>query len=442
MLSKHAIRRRLTPCLLLLLCLNPCHADTGQDGVSARDAEQRRGVELARAGHYDDGIAVLTKLLEKYPGYYPAERDIVIITTWKGDCRAAVGRYELIRHHPAPESYLILPVSECLIKLGRFDEAVALLEEGQQRLPDNRDLATAYADAQARRAAQPLNELRSEAGTNTSDQGKREWILNNRLSRKLADRTRVYVRTANTRSSYEQYQSGKLDRIGLGVEHEFRNNIAVTQEFSEDVRRSGQNGSFTSIVFLPNGLWRFGASYTSFAEDLPLRAKAELIDAKRSIVFTNYHSADYRWSWDASASRYDFSDTNRRNSLFTSLGYAYELQPRREQRVFFEYYQSDNTLANTIYYNPSYDRSLSVVHKTDFVLDSRFRRHVDHLYLSFGQYDEQGFPSHGIWGVRYEQSYDFTDRLALLAGVSYGRHVYDGAGEYESDVHAVFRWLF
>ncbi len=442
MLWKLAIRRRLVPCLLFLLCFSPCHAETGSENTQQREAEHRRGVELARAGHYDDGIAVLTTLLDQYPGYYPAERDIVIITAWKGDCRAAVGRYERIRQHPDPEPYLILPVGDCLIKLGRLDEAVLLLDRGQKRWPDNRDLASAYAGAQARRAAQFLNELRIEAGTNTSDQGKREWLWNTTLRRKLADRTHVYARYSNTRSSYDQYQSGKLDRAGIGVEHEFRNKIAVTQEFSADIRRSGQNGSFTSVIFLPNDLWRFGASYTNFAEDLPLRAKAALIEAKRSIVFTNYHSADYRWSWDLSGSRYDFSDTNRRNALYTALGYAYELQPRREQRVFLEYYASDNSLANTIYFNPSRDRSLSVVQKTDFIFDSRFRRHVDHLYLSLGRYDQQGFAAHGIWGVRYEQSYDFTNRLALLVGAGYGRHVYDGAGEYETSVNVVFRWLF
>ncbi len=442
MLSKLAIKRRLALCAFFLFSFSPCHAETRPVNTEQRDAEHRRGVEMARAGHYDDGLAVLHALLAKYPGYYPAERDIVIVTAWKGDCRAAVRRYEPIRNHPDPEPYLILPVSECLIKLGRLNEAVSLLDEGQKRWPDNRDLASAYASAQARRAAQPLNELRVELNTDTSDQGEREWLWNTTLSRQVADRTRLYARYAATRSDYAQYQSGKLNRVGLGLEYEFRIGLVVTQEFSGDVRRSGENGSFTSVVFLPNDLWRFGASHTNFAEDLPLRAKAQLIEAKRSIVFTDYHSPDYRWSWSATGARYDFSDSNRRRSLFTSLGYAYELQPRLEQRVFLEYYASDNTLANTIYYNPTRDKSLSLVHKTDFVFDSRFRRHVDHLYLSVGQYDEQGFPARGTWGVRYEQDYDFTRRLSLLVGAGYGRHVYDGASEYETSVNAVFRWLF
>ena len=434
--------KRLLPCVFFLFAFT-CHAETARDGVPQDlNTEHQRGVELARRGHYDEGLAILAALHKKYPDSYPVERDIIVITAWKGDCRTVVRRYEHIRNHPDPEPYLIHPVSECLIKLGRVDEAVSLLDAGKTRWPNDTSLASAYASALARSAALFLNELRLEVSTNTSDQGKREWLFGGTVSRKLADRARVYARYVDSRSSFEQYQSGKLNRVGLGIEYEFRNNVVVSQEFSYDTRRSGQSGRLTSVVCLPTDLWRVGASYTNFAEDLPLRAKAALIDAKRSVVFTDFHSADYRWSWTATGSRYDFSDTNRRSTLFTSLGYAYEMKPKREQRVFLEYYESDNTLANTAYFNPSHDKSASIVHKTDFVFDSRFRRHVDHLYLSLGRYDQQGFPARGIWGVRYEQNYDFTDRTALLFGVGYGRRVYDGASEYESTLTAAFRWLF
>ena len=433
--------KRLLPCLFFLI-VSPCHAETALTGAQELDTEHQRGVKLAREGRYDDGLAVLAALQKKYPDSYPLERDIIVITAWKGDCRSVVRRYERLRNHPDPEPYFILPVSECLGKIGRIDEAISLLNEGQKRWPDDSSLVSAYTVMQTKRAALFKNELRLEVISDTSDQGKREWFYGSLLARRVADRARVYARTANTRSRYDQYQSGKLDRVGVGIDYELRNNVLLTQEFSYDIRRHGQNGSLTSVVYLPTDLWRFGASYTTFAEDLPLRAKAELIDAKRSIIFTDYHTPDYRWSWAASGSRYDFSDTNRRSTLFTSLGYAYEMKPKREQRVFLEYYESDNTLANTAYYNPSHDKSVSLVHKTDFVFDSRFRRHVDHLYLSLGQYDEKGFPAHGIWTVRYEQSYDFTDRTALLFGVDYGRRVYDGASEYVSNMNAVFRWFF
>lgn len=442
MMSGAVSKPRVLAFLVFLFAIIVCDAETARDSARELEAQHLRAVELGRAGKYDAALLILDRLLQNFPDNYPLNRDHILITIWKGDCRSAVRRYEAIRDYPDPEPYLVLPVSECLIKVGRTDEAVALLDREQRRSPGNADLSAAHAGAVARRAALFLNELRLEAGTNTSEQGKREWIWSATVSRRLADRTHVYARYANTLSGYDDLQTGKQDRVGVGIVHEFRNNIQVSQEFSGDVRRGGESGSLTSVVYLPTDSWRFGASYNTFAEDLPLRAKAQRIDASQSGVFTDYHSGDYVWSWFASASRYDFSDTNRRTALFTSLGYAYEMKPQREQRVFLEYHQSDNTLDNAVYFNPSHDRSVSVLHKTDFVYDSRFPRHVDHLYLSVGLYDQQGFSGRTIWGVRYEQDYDFTNRTALLVGAGYARRAYDGASEYETSVNAVFRWLF
>ncbi|GAB4507032.1 MAG: hypothetical protein Tsb0026_00830 [Sulfuricaulis sp.] len=434
--------KRLLPLLFFLLLISPCRAELPSNDARSLDNEHQRGVSLAREGRHDEALAVLTGLLEKYPGNYPVERDIVVITAWKGDCRTAIGRHERIRDYPDHEPFYILPVSECLIELSHVNEAITLLDAGQKRWPNDKGLASAYAAALAKRDTLFLNEFRLEVSSNDSDQGKREWLWGARLSHKLADRARAYARYASSRSGYDDLQTGKQNRVGVGLELELLFNLFLTQEFSGDIHRSGQGGSLTSVAYLPSDQWRFGASRTSFAEDLPLRAKARLIEAKRTSVFTDFHTSDYRWSWNASASRYDFSDTNRRSTLFTSLGYAYEQKPLREQRVFLEYYQSDNTLVNTAYFNPLRDKSLSAVHKTDFVRATRFRRHVDHLYLSIGVYDQQGFDRHGIWSMRYEQDYDFTERAALSVGVGYARRIYDGAAEFETTLNAAFRWLF
>lgn len=434
--------RRLLAFLLPLLSINCGYAESAGDDARELDSEHQRGVALARDGRHDDALSVLTPLVRKFPGHYPVRRDIVVITAWKGDCRAAVWRHSRLGDYPDPEPFYILPVGECLVRLGRVNEAIALLDAGQRRWPENASLTSAYADTLAKREERPPNELRLDAGTNDSDQGKREWLWGARLGHKLSDRTGIHARSASSRSGYDALQSGKQDRLGLGAQHEFLFNLILAQEFSGDIHRSGQGGSLTSVVYMPGDLWRFGAARTSFAEDLPLRAKAQLIEAKRTDFSAGFHTADYRWSWTASAARYDFSDSNRRSTLFTSLGYAYEIIPRREQRVFIEYYQSENTLANTVYFNPLNDKSASVVHKTGFVHDTRFRRHVDHLTLSLGIYEQRGFARHGIWGVRYEQDYDFTARTALSVGAGHARRIYDGAAEFETSLNATLRWLF
>jgi biofilm PGA synthesis protein PgaA len=105
--------------------------------------------------------------------------------------------------------------------------------------------------------------------------------------------------------------------------------------------------------------------------------------------------------------------------------------PHREQRVYLEWYQSRNTLDDTDYFNPGRDRSLGVVHRTDFVFDSRYKRHVDSLYLSMSDYTQDDFGSRWKWSVKYEQDYDFDGAQSLLWGVTHARNVYDGAGEAE-----------
>jgi hypothetical protein len=403
-------------------------------------AEQERGVGLAREGRFPEGLAVLEPLLAAHPGYYPLERDLTVIAAWRGDCRGAVRRFESIRDRAEPEPYLILPVADCLGRMGRREEAAALLDAGRREWPDDPDLPAAY--AAARRASHLRNELRLELGTDDSDQGEREWLWSATLGRRLSDRTRVYLRSTNSRSRDGQLEDGNFYRAGLGIDQVLFDDLVVTQEFSDDVRRGGRTGSFTQAVYLPGERWRVGASYASFAEDLPLRARAQSIEATRTAAFADFHTFDYRWSWNAYGSHHEFSDGNRRDALSSSLGYAYELKPRREQRVLLEYYSSENDLAGAAYFNPAHDQGVTLVHKTDFVFASRFRRHVDHVYLRAGLYDQEGFAAGGVWGLRYEQDYDLTDRAALLYGVDYGRQVYDGGAEYETSLYGVFRWLF
>jgi hypothetical protein len=95
--------KQLLPCLFLLIVVCLCRAETVLAVTKELDSEHQRGVNLARKGQHDDGLMVLLALNKKYPDFYPLERDIVMITAWKGDCRAAARRYERIRDYPKPE---------------------------------------------------------------------------------------------------------------------------------------------------------------------------------------------------------------------------------------------------------------------------------------------------------------------------------------------------
>lgn len=409
--------------------------------------EHTRGVQLARAGQYDDGLAVLLPLLARFPDDYPLQRDVIVITLWKGDCDDALKRFQRIRHRPDLEPYLVVPVSDCLLAANRPKEARRLVRRARQKYPDNAPLLNAFLKVElVLRIDENIDEERPAAAVeltmDESDQGQREWILYAEGSARVAENTRLYARSRMTRATETGLRSGDLDRAGVGVRYRLDERWLLDQEFSADLRDPGERGTTTQVLFEPRDDWRFSFLHTSFAEAIPVRARAAGIDARQLNADAEYESRDYRWFGLITVNGYDFSDTNRRVAGYVRAGHAYEMRIRREQRLYAEAYRSSNTLDKAVYYNPARDQYLGLLHQTDFIYDSRFKRHVDHLWLGAGMYTQKGFGSHARWSARYEQDYDFDESRALVAGVGMARNVYDGKYETELQLYIYYHQRF
>lgn len=405
-------------------------------------------VQRARTGDYDTGLGVLTELLPRVSDQYALRRDITLITMWTSDCEGALGWFDPIRNDPRHEPYLVVPVCDCLLERNRTTEALALAEAALARRPDDATLAHAHAKAEiALRVDEGLVDdrpvLEAALLTDEADRGPREWLLRVEASEIIARRVRFYVRYLRSRSAGDPaFDAGEMNRGGVGVRWRPSARWEVAQEFSRDLGRTGLGASHTMLEYRPYDTWRFGAAHHTYAEDIALTARAGGVEANRTAANAEYNSLDYVWHWRASANRYDFSDTNRRTSFYTALGYAYEMLPEREQRIYGEAYTSSNTFANAVYFNPSEDRSLGLVHRTDFVFDSPFQRHVDRLYLTVASYWQEGFGAKPKWGVKYEQDYEFDSASALVGAVAYESNVYDGEREGEWRLEVYYRRRF
>lgn len=421
----------------------PVWAGETAGGIETTYTEHTRGVQLARAGHYEEGLGVLLPLLARFPEDYPLQRDVILITLWKGDCPGALKRFEGVRHRPDLEPYLAVPVNDCLLAANRPNEARRLMRLAHERHPDDENLRNAFLKTDlVLRVDRNLDEqspvLDVELHNDTSDRGLTEWIGRVEGSVRIVEATRLYTRYHFTRSTEAQYQAGDLDRVGVGLRYRFDERLLLDQEFSADIYASGQGGASTRVVYEPRDAWRFTVAYTSFAETISLRARAAGIEASQTTAEAAYERRDYRWEGLASINYFDFTDSNQRTAIYTAAGYAYEMRARREQRLFLEWSQSRNTLDGVAYFNPSYDNSLGFMHRTDFVFDSRYWRHVNHLWLIVNAYRQEGFGTHGRWAVRYEQNYDFDEARALAVGAGVARNVYDG--KYETEAHAYLNY--
>jgi hypothetical protein len=405
-------------------------------GIESTYAEHTRAVQLARSGQYDASLKILLPLIARFPDDYPLQRDVILVTLWQGDCAGALQRFERVYSRNDHPPYLVVPISDCLLSSNRPKEAHRLARLTLAQHPDDESLRNAFVKADlALRVDSNIDEesaaLDAALYNDTSDQGLGEWYARLEVSTQVFDATRLYASYLNVRSSDAQYQDGDMHRVGLGVRYRFNEQWQLDEELSLDLYKSGQGGSTTILVYEPRDAWRLSAAYASFSVNTPLRARAAGISSDQWSGDVSYEARDYRLSWVASINYYDFTDTNQRTALYTAAGYAYEMRADREQRLFLEWFQSSNTLDDAVYFNPSQDYSLGLTNRTDFVFDSRFRRHVDHLFLNANLYQQAGYGTHPRYGVRYEQDYDFDTRHSLVAGAGVARNIYDGT--YETD---------
>jgi hypothetical protein len=404
-------------------------------------------VAQARAGDPATGVAVLKSLLRDPPEIYPLQRDLVLITIWQGDCEAALREYEPLRGRSSYESYFALPVSECLMSQHRPREALTLLRAAEPATEDEAALRRAMTRAELMlRLDLGLDETTTYTvfglASDSSDQGLREWVGDVEAGTGVSAKTQLYARYLVTRSSDPEFSAGNQDRAAIGVRYRVNERWRFEQEFGTDLHHGSRGASSSRVEWQPRDTWRLHASYTTYAEDIPLRARAADTEATRVEVSGEYHSIDYRWEGRAAAADYDFSDSNVRHSYFANAGYAYELMPDREQRAFVEWYRSMNSYDGAAYFNPKQDEYIGLLHRTDFVFESRYKRHIDHLVVSVGRYNQDGFGVHARWGVRYEQDYDFDQDSAFVAGLGCFRNVYDGVHEYETRFELRYRRRF
>jgi tetratricopeptide (TPR) repeat protein len=403
-----------------------------------------KGVKTAREGNHREGLAILQSILNKDPNNYAVRRDVVIIATWAGDCDLALKNYKHIENTPQQESYVLVPVSDCLNAQNRRADAIALLEKGIAQWPKDEELKEKLTELEAERDIDTAPAVSVSLSTDSSDQGNLEWLFETRYSQQISKDTRAYARFLAVRADDPEFATGDLNRLGIGAIYHLNFQWAFDAEFSTDVKQSGDEGITGTVLYQPYYLWQLGLQHATFAEDVPLRAKAVGTTSDRTSAFVDFRTEDYRWTWSAGANQYDFSDNNNRKSFYTSGSYAYSLKPKLEHRVVLDLSRSKNTLpsTNTVYFNPSLDSTINLTHKTSLVYDSRFERHVDHFFVFIGSYWQKDYSSNPIYGVGLQQEYNFTDYDYFTWGAGVDSRVYDGNREQQLSVYVSYEHKF
>lgn len=245
-------------------------------------------------------------------------------------------------------------------------------------------------------------------------------------SHTLTPFTNAYAFLYHARS-HENDQKNHFKRVGAGINHIFNSYLSAAQQFSTNYDNAKNFGSLTSITFTPDDYWTFTASFDTYTSDVPFRARVTGISSKKYDLEIRYRVSELS-DYSLSLSRYDFSDSNKRDMLNLDHSRQVFLKDDWKMRLFFDLYTSRNSLDDPDYYNPDSDWKFSVTHMTEHVIKKIYRQSWLHrLYLTAGLYKQSGYSGKMDTGARYEHDITFSDTQSLLIGVSFNQNHYDGS---------------
>jgi len=423
---------RIFLCLFVILIFLPLNstAQTSTAVTPEFEEQHRRAVDFAHKDQHDKSLSMLRKLLKTHPTYYPVLRDYVIISTWNNDCDDALKYYKKIAKYPDQESYLIIPVSECMVEAGQLEEAKKLLQRGYLKYPNDKDLKEALNEVQDAIDEYHQGILNVDLVNDNPDGSNIEWRFQTKYTQSFTKAFALYGRYFYAHSSDEEFPTEDMDRLGIGAVFGLHRRLTLDQEFSTDIKDSDKYGSTTKLNYDPHELWDMNFVYSTYWEDLSLRAVEQGVKAKGWNYNVYFHTGDYRWEWFAAVGDYQYTDGNDRASIYTEGGYAFELTPKREQRVILELNVGKNSVIPTAaYFNPERSSTIALAYKLDMVLDTKYRRHVDTLYVNAGVYSQKDYDSKMISSIFYQQDYDLNKTTFFNWGLGVGSKVYDGERE-------------
>ncbi|MDR3448502.1 MAG: poly-beta-1,6 N-acetyl-D-glucosamine export porin PgaA [Alphaproteobacteria bacterium] len=98
--------------------------------------ERHRAIDMARAGHYKEALALLRELRAKYPSDVSEQMDYIAVSSWAGHDADAVKEYKKIAKKPMPD-YVLEAVGHSYRALHQSEKALVVYRRGLKQSPRN-----------------------------------------------------------------------------------------------------------------------------------------------------------------------------------------------------------------------------------------------------------------------------------------------------------------
>ena len=253
---------------------------------------------------------------------------------------------------------------------------------------------------------------------------------------------RTWRATIFTHDAYARFPEGNANRkrIGAGAEYRYKRWLANLNVSS--LREGGEFGGHLSATYRASDHWSFGASYETASNATPLRGQRVGVTSNLASVtatYTRHESANA----SATVAYQDLSDDNSAVTFLLRGQRRLLNTPNHRLSAVGEAFASDNERSDVAYFSPQSAFSWSAGLRYEWIMTRRYDFGLTHSVTGVaGQYNQSGFDAGQTWALNYEFRADLSKRLAMHAGFSRRRNVYDGNPEHSTFFLGGLRWRF
>ena len=385
------------------------------------DIALERGWLLAKEDRLAEAEKFFQGLYKEAPANIEIRNGLAHVHLWRGWPRKALQEFKIIEsinpRYIKEKTGKVVALDELVYRHEAREEIRSLLKL-RPRDKDVQDVARVL-------ELEQMRELDTQVWMSREQDGTRDISFGTRFTQPITLRTRLFALgwwdRAKDKTSTEYFK-----RLGVGLEHEFNSTFKVLEQVSWNSDGTKDMGALTSITVTPDDYWTLDFSFDSCTDQVPMRARANGIRAKKIDVGLTYRESE-SCSLHFELSRSWFSDHNNRNEGLLGYEQGLYVKNNKKLRLFVDLYGMGNSKQDTPYYNPQRLYSLTLRLMGEQILYRMYGRGFVHrLYIYMGPQKQRDYSTGLTGGLRYEQEIDFCDTRSFYWGVDAARNIYDG----------------
>ncbi len=390
----------------------------------------------AYADRYTKALSRFEGLLDIAPANDGLRLSSAIVKRWRGLHRRSQADAEKVHgvRYRYPRAVL---EGQLAIDRYDYDGAAQALEQAKVLHP----MGKSTIDLQRRLEIQHRPEVVVSAGfaQSEADQiGAESFYVDSRYFGGLQHgRWRPFVHSHYRQAEFSE-GLGRDHRLGVGAQY-FAPYWSLSAEVNRGVEQNHGTGAAVEHAWRSTDHLSHDTRLSWNSIETPLRGTRVGVEGD-----TLSHSTTLRWHEAGRAtvgfSVADYDDGNDRRSAHVSVLERVINQTRHKLSVLGSLYASRNSETGTAYYNPERDVDVRVGLMHEWRMHRDYRsRHTLRSQIWYGNYQQRGFGSDGLWQVGVEYEHNLDEVFDLLLGVRFGRRPYDGVQEREEEVYMTVR---